>query len=70
MLWYILIIYLAIGVIVTGPLTYIGALIEQPEITREDLRDLKFWIGHGLGSLLAVIVWPYWIGRIIYYAYS
>ena len=70
MLWYILIIYLAIGVIITGPLIYVGALVEQPEITREDLCDLKLLIGRGLGSLLAVIIWPFWIGLIIYYAYS
>lgn len=39
------------------------------EIAEEDLGDNAVIFGLGLGILLNVIVWPYWIGYVIYQVY-
>ena len=66
MLWYILVIYLVIGVMVTAPLLYAGAAERYSEIAEENLGDNGVMFALGLGALLNVIIWPYWVGYMIY----
>ncbi len=66
MFGYILAIYLIIGIITVIPYLYVGVAEGHSEIAEEDLGDNAVIFGLGLGVLLNVIVWPYWIGYVIY----
>ena len=66
MFGYILAIYLVIGIVTVIPYLYAGAAKRHSEIAEEDLGDNGVMFGLGLGALLNVIVWPYWIGYVIY----
>lgn len=69
MFCYILLIYLVIGIMVSGPLTLIGAAEKHSEIADADISDNAIMLGFCLGALFSVIIWPYWVLSHIYRMY-
>ena len=64
-------IYLIIGIVTIYPLALLGVAIDETKIEELKEKGFDFWFlsGVGLGGLLSVITWPYWILYIIYKIY-
>ena len=60
-------IYLIIGIVTIYPLGTLGLVIDETKIEKLKEEGFDFWfsLGFGLGGLLLVITWPYWILCII-----
>ena len=60
-------IYLIIGIVTIYPLGVLGVAIDETKIEELKEEGFDFWfsLGVGLGGLLLVVTWPYWILCII-----
>ena len=67
----IILIYMVIGIMVAIPLTIIGLKFGNSLDWLDDdkIPDSAIMLGFGIGALVSVIIWPYWVVICVYEAY-
>ena len=71
MITIIILIYMVIGIMVAIPLTIIGLKFGNSLDWLDDdkIPDSAIMLGFGIGALVSVIIWPYWVVICVYEAY-
>lgn len=70
MLFLIVCLYLIVGIIICLPLIVIGLREDPSKIEELDEFDgFGKWVSLSIGGLFAIIIWPYWIGYILWKTY-
>ena len=71
MITIIILIYMVIGIMVAVPLSIIGLKFGDglDWLDEDKIPDSAIMVGFGLGALVSVIIWPYWIVICVYEAY-
>ena len=71
MITIIILIYMVIGIMVAVPLSIIGLKFGDglDWLDEDKIPDSAIMVGFGLGALVSVIIWPYWIAICVYEAY-
>ena len=71
MITIIVLIYMVIGIMVAVPFFIIGlkfgACLDR--FDEDKITDSATMLGFGLGALVGVIIWPYWIAICVYETY-
>lgn len=67
----IILIYMVIGIMVAIPLTIIGLKFGNSLdwLDEDKIPDSAIMLGFGIGALVSVIIWPYWVVICVYEAY-
>ena len=67
----IILIYMVIGIMVAIPLTIIGLKFGNSLdwLDEDKIPDSAIMLGFGIGALVSVIIWPYWVVICMYEAY-
>ena len=67
----IALIYLVIGIMVAAPFSIIGIKFGDflDRFDEDKITDSATMLGFGLGALVSVIIWPYWVAIGVYEAY-
>ena len=67
----IILIYMVIGIMVAIPLSIIGLKFEDclDWLDEDKIPDSAIMLGFGIGALVSVIIWPYWLIIGVYEAY-
>ena len=70
MITIIILIYMVIGIMVAIPLTIIGLKFGNSLDWLDDdkIPDSAIMLGFGIGALVSVIIWPYWVVICVYEA--
>ena len=68
MITIIILIYMVIGIMVAVPLSIIGLKFgNYLDLLDEDkILDISAMLCIGIGALVSVIIWPYWIAICVY----
>ena len=71
MITIIILIYMVIGIMVAIPLTIIGLKFGNSLdwLDEDKIPDSAIMLGFGIGALVSVIIWPYWVVICVYEAY-
>ena len=71
MITIIILIYMVIGIMVAVPFLIIGLKVGDclDRFDEDKITDSATMLGFGLGALVSVIIWPYWIAICVYEAY-
>ena len=71
MITIIILIYMVIGIMVAIPLTIIGLKFgnSMDWLDEDKIPDSSIMLGFGIGALVSVIIWPYWVVICVYEAY-
>ena len=71
MITIIILIYMVIGIMVAIPLTIIGLKFgnSMDWLDEDKIPDSAIMLGFGIGALVSVIIWPYWVVICVYEAY-
>ena len=71
MITIIILIYMVIGIMVAIPLSIIGLKFGNSLdwLDEDKIPDSAIMLGFGIGALVSVIIWPYWIAICVYEAY-
>ena len=67
----IILIYMVIGIMVAIPLAIIGLKFGNSLdwFDEDKIPDSAIMLGFGIGALVSVIIWPYWVVICVYEAY-
>ena len=67
----IILIYMVIGIMVAIPLSIIGLKFGDclDWLDEDKIPDSAIMLGFGIGALVSVIIWPYWVVICVYEAY-
>ena len=67
----IILIYMVIGIMVAIPLSIIGLKFGNSLdwLNEDKIPDSAIMLGFGIGALVSVIIWPYWVVICVYEAY-
>ena len=67
----IILIYMVIGIMVAIPLSIIGLKFGNSLdwLDEDKIPDSAIMLGFGIGALVSVIIWPYWVVICVYEAY-
>ena len=68
MITIIILIYLVIGIMVSVPFSIIGLKVGDSldRFDEDKITDSATMLGFGLGALMSVIIWPYWVSICVY----
>lgn len=66
----IMCLYLIAGIITMVPLIACNSAFNPSAFDELKEFDEWLWLGVGIGALWTVLIWPYWIGYIIYKTYK
>ena len=71
MITIIALIYMAIGIMVAVPFLIIGLKFGDSldRFDEDKITDSATMLGFGLGALVSVIIWPYWLVKCVYDVY-
>ena len=71
MITIIILIYMVIGIMVAVPFFMIGLKFESSldRFDEDKITDSATMLGFGIGALVGVIIWPYFIAICVYEAY-
>ena len=71
MITIIILIYMVIGIMVAIPLSIIGLKFGNSLdwLDEDKIPDSAIMLGFGIGALVSVIIWPYWVVICVYEAY-
>ena len=71
MITIIILIYLVIGIMVSVPFSIIGLKFGHclDRFDEDNITDSATMLGFGLGALVSVIIWPYWVAICVYEIY-
>ena len=71
MITIIILIYMVIGIMVAVPFFIIGLKFGDSldQFDEDKITDSATMLGFGLGALVGVIIWPYWIAICVYETY-
>ena len=71
MITIITLIYMVIGIMVAIPLAIIGLKFgNYLDLLDEDkILDISAMLKIGIGALVSIIIWPYWVVSCVYEAY-
>ena len=67
----IILIYMVIGIMVAIPLSVIGLKFGNSLdwLNEDKIPDSAIMLGFGIGALVSIIIWPYWVAICVYEAY-
>ena len=71
MITIIILIYMAIGIMFVTPLFVIGLKVGDglDRLDEDKITDGAILLGIGIGFLLNIIIWPYWLVKCVYDIY-
>ena len=71
MITIIILIYMVIGIMVAVPFFIIGLKFGDSldQFDEDKITDSATMLGFGIGALVGVIIWPYWIAICVYETY-
>ena len=71
MITIIALIYMVIGIVFVFPLFIIGLKIGDglDQLDEDKITDGAAMLGFGVGFLLNIIIWPYWLVKCVYETY-
>ena len=71
MLTIIALIYMVIGIMFVFPLFIIGLKVgdDLDHFDEDEIAEISTMLGIGIGFLLNIIIWPYWLVNLIYEVY-
>ena len=71
MITIIILIYMVIGIMVAVPFSIIGLKFGNrlDRLDEDKILDTSTMLGFGIGALVSVIIWPYWLMIGVYEAY-
>ena len=71
MITIIILIYMVIGIMFVVPLFIIGLKVGDglDRLDEDEIAELSTMLGIGLGALLNIIIWPYWLVKCVYEIY-
>ena len=64
----IILIYMVIGIMVAIPLSIIGLKFGNSLdwLDEDKIPDSAIILGFGIGALVSIIIWPYWVVICVY----
>ena len=67
----IALIYMAIGIVFVLPLFTIGLKVGDAldRLDEDKIAEISTLLGIGIGFLLNIIIWPYWLVKCVYDIY-
>lgn len=71
MITIIILIYMVIGIMIAVPFLIIGLKLGDSldRFDEDKITDSATMLGFGLGALVSVIIWPYFVAVCVYEAY-
>ena len=71
MITIIILIYMVIGIVFVLPLFTIGLKVGDclDQIDEDEIADTATMLRIGIGFLLNIIIWPYWLVKFVYEVY-
>ena len=71
MITIIILIYMVIGIMVAIPLFTIGLKVGDclDQFDEDKIAEISTMLGIGIGFLLNIIIWPYWLVKCVYEIY-
>ena len=71
MITIIALIYMAIGIMFVFPLFIIGLKVgdDLDRLDEDKITEFSTMLGIGVGFLLNIIIWPYWLVKCVYDVY-
>ena len=71
MITIIILIYMVIGIVFVLPLFTIGLKFgnSMDWLDEDKIPDSAIMLGFGIGALVSVIIWPYWLVKCVYEIY-
>lgn len=71
MITIIILIYMVIGIMVDVPFLIIGLKVGDglDRLDEDKITDGATMLGIGIGFLLNIIIWPYWLVKYVYDVY-
>ena len=71
MITIIILIYMVIGIMFVFPLFIIGLKVgdDLDRLDEDKITDGATMLGIGIGFLLNIIIWPYWLVKCVYEIY-
>lgn len=67
MITIIILIYMAIGIMFVVPLFIVGLKVgdDLDQFDEDEIAEISTMLGLGIGFLLNIIVWPYWLVKCV-----
>ena len=71
MITIIILIYMVIGIVFVLPLFTIGLKVgdDLDRLDEDKIAEISTMLGMGIGFLLNIIIWPYWLVKCVYEIY-
>ena len=71
MITIIILIYMVIGIVFVLPLFTIGLKVGDclDRLDEDKIAEISTMLGMGIGFLLNIIIWPYWLVKCVYEIY-
>ena len=71
MITIIILIYMVIGIMFVFPLFIIGLKVGDglDQFDEDEIAEISKMLGIGVGFLLNIIIWPYWLAKCVYEIY-
>ena len=71
MITIIILIYMVIGIVFVLPLFILGLKVGDclDQFDEDEIAELSRMLVIGIGFLLNIIIWPYWLVKCVYEAY-
>ena len=71
MITIIILIYMVIGIMFVFPLFIIGLKVGDvlDQFDEDEIAEISKMLGIGIGFLLNIIIWPYWLVKCVYEIY-
>ena len=71
MITIIALIYMVIGIVFVLPLFTIGLKVGDglDRLDEDKIAEISTMLGMGIGFLLNIIIWPYWLVKCVYEIY-
>lgn len=71
MITIIILIYMVIGIMFVFPLFIIGLKVGDclDQFDEDEIAEISKMLGIGIGFLLNIIIWPYWLVKCVYDIY-
>ena len=71
MITIIILIYMVIGIMFVVPLFIIGLKVGDglDRLDEDEIAEISTMLGIGIGFLLNIIIWPYWLVKCVYDVY-